>query len=419
MTPPANKVYTPFPDKLGGADEMPRLVKPSTYYGLFDDVHADKAWFQRVNWVHVVIIIGTPVIALAGALVTPLRWQTALWAVMYYIFTGMLGITAGYHRHFAHRAYKATPLLRWILMLAGSGAVQGSIRWWCRDHRVHHRYVDTDKDPYSAPKGWWYSHVGWMLLRQDPSRLGKASIADLDADPMITWQHKYYAFIGLFMGYFFPAIIAGLLWGDWAGGFVYAGCLRLFFVAQSTFLINSLCHSHGTATYSESHTARDSTFTSLLTFGEGLHNYHHTFPSDYRNGYRWYHWDPTKWTIWAFAQLGLAYDLVTFPDEEVEKAELQMHGKELAKKAAAFNWGPDPASLPRMTQKQVRRAVDEEGRKLTILNGYVIDYAGFESDHPGGDKILDAYLAEDATDAFCGEVYAHSSAAANLAATKR
>lgn len=76
--------------------------------------------------------------------------------------------------------------------MLGTGAVQGSLRWWARDHRAHHRYTDTDKDPYNALRGFWYSHIGWMLLKQDPSKIGWASIEDLNQDPWIRWQHKNY-----------------------------------------------------------------------------------------------------------------------------------------------------------------------------------------------------------------------------------
>jgi stearoyl-CoA desaturase (delta-9 desaturase) len=95
---------------------------------------------------------------------TPLRWQTAIWAVIYYFWTG-LGITAGYHRLWAHKSYNASIPLKIFLAAVGGGAVEGSIRWWSRDHRAHHRYTDTTKDPYSVRKGLLYSHFGWMLMK--------------------------------------------------------------------------------------------------------------------------------------------------------------------------------------------------------------------------------------------------------------
>jgi hypothetical protein len=124
-------------------------------------------------------------------------WNNCWW------FVPVLFNEAGYHRLWAHRTYKATLPIRFLLCLAGSGAFEGSIRWWCRDHRAHHRYTDTDrvfdfdfvltkKDPYSARKGIFYSHIGWMLLKQDPKKIGKADISDLNSSRLVRWQHRNY-----------------------------------------------------------------------------------------------------------------------------------------------------------------------------------------------------------------------------------
>jgi stearoyl-CoA desaturase (delta-9 desaturase) len=127
-------------------------------------------WYQHVNWLNVYFIGGIPLIGCIAAAFTPLRWQTALWAVVYYFFTG-LGITAGYHRLWAHKSYNARRPLEFFLALTGGGAVEGSIRWWSRDHRAHHRYTDTSKDPYSVRKGLLYSHLGWMVSYSPPYTL--------------------------------------------------------------------------------------------------------------------------------------------------------------------------------------------------------------------------------------------------------
>lgn len=121
----------------------------------------------------------------------------------------------GYHRLWAHRAYNAKPLLKFVFALVGAGAVQGSIRWWSRGHRAHHRYTDTDKDPYSAHRGLLFSHIGWMLVNRPRNRIGYADVADLEADPIVKWQHKYYPIIAATMAFGFPTLVAGLGWGDW------------------------------------------------------------------------------------------------------------------------------------------------------------------------------------------------------------
>lgn len=137
-----------------------------------------KNWYKHVNWLNVTLIVGIPIYGCIQAWWTPVRWQTAIFAIAYYFMTG-LGITAGYHRLWAHTSYSATFPLRVFLAAVGGGAVEGSVRWWARDHRAHHRYTDTDKDPYSVRKGLLYSHFGWMIMRQNPKRIGRVNISDL------------------------------------------------------------------------------------------------------------------------------------------------------------------------------------------------------------------------------------------------
>jgi stearoyl-CoA desaturase (Delta-9 desaturase) len=198
-------------------------------------------WHHHVNWVNTTGIAIIPFIGLLLAVHTPLRPITFLWAFLYYIPTG-LGITAGYHRLWAHRSYTASLPVQLLLACTGAAAVQGSIRWWSRGHRAHHRYTDTLKDPYNANRGFWYSHMGWMLWKGDPRDVGRADISDLDEDWIVRFQHKHYLPVALAFGIGFPSVVAGLGWGDWWGGAVYAGILRFFFVQQATFCVNSLAH---------------------------------------------------------------------------------------------------------------------------------------------------------------------------------
>ena len=208
--------------------------------------------------------------------------------------------------------------------MVGAGAVEGSIRWWARGHRAHHRYTDTDLDPYNAHKGLLWSHIGWMILK--PRRKpGVADVSDLSTNDIVQWQHRHYLKLVFIMGVIFPTLVAGLGWGDWKGGYVYAGLLRLVFVhhvsvgkgwrtarsclVQSTFCVNSLAHYLGETPFDDKHTPRDHLITALVTFGEGYHNFHHQFPMDYRNAIKWYQYDPTKWLIWVCQQFGLASHL--------------------------------------------------------------------------------------------------------------
>lgn len=252
-------------------------------------------------------------------------WQTLVFAMLYAAATG-IAITAGYHRLFAHRAYKAAWPVRLILMFFGTAAVQGSILEWCTDHRNHHRYTDKEGDPYSVTRGFWYAHIGWIFVL-DPSKRNFDNIKDLNDDAMLRFQHKYFSSLAIFSSAILPVLVCSL-WGDPLGGLFIAGGLRLTMNHHFTFFINSLCHYWGKRTY-ERGTARDNWFISLLTYGEGFHNFHHKFSVDYRNGIRWFHFDPSKWLIFMLAKMKLASQLKRIPKEVILQQSLDMREQQL------------------------------------------------------------------------------------------
>ncbi|KAG0644700.1 hypothetical protein HOY80DRAFT_647486 [Tuber brumale] len=368
--------------------------------------------WQHVNKLNITLIVLVPLLGVWAAFYTPLRTPTLCWAVLYYFWTG-LGITAGYHRLWAHSSYSARLPLKIFLAAAGGGAVEGSIRWWSRDHRAHHRYTDTDKDPYSVRKGLLYSHLGWMILKQNPKRIGRTDISDLNEDPVVVWQHKNYLAVVIFMGLVFPSFVSGFGWGDWVGGFVYAGILRIFFVQQATFCVNSLAHWLGDQPFDDRNSPRDHVITALVTLGEGYHNFHHEFPSDYRNAIEWHQYDPTKWTIWIWKQLGLAYDLKQFRQNEIEKGRLQQQQKKLDRKRTTLDWGVPLEQLPVMEFEEYQEQA-RNGRALVLVAGVVHDISSFINDHPGGKAMINSGIGKDATAIFNGGVYNHSNAAHNL-----
>jgi stearoyl-CoA desaturase (delta-9 desaturase) len=215
-----------------------------------------------------------------------------------------------------------------------------------------------------------------------------------------------------------PTLACGLLFGDYWGGYFVAGVARLVFVHHSTFFVNSLAHWAGDATYTDGHTARNSWITALVTLGEGYHNFHHEFPSDYRNGVEWWQYDPTKVFIYAASCLGLAYNLQLFPAEEIIKGQLQMNQKALAARMERLYWGPDPGALKVLTQKEFEAGV-ERGEAWMVIDGFVCDCAKWGASHPGGEGYIKSWVGKDATAAFKGETYKHSNAAQNVAATLR
>ena len=246
-----------------------------------------------------------------------------VYGMLFFYFLAGLSITAGYHRLFSHRAYEASAPVRLFFLLFGASAFQNSVLKWGADHRVHHNKVDTDEDPYNINEGFFFAHMGWVMLKQN-ARCHEKYVRDLQKDPLVMWQHKYYVYIAVAVGMLLPTLVGGLFFGSYLGGFALGGLAKIVLIHHCTFFINSLCHCVGTTPYTKSNSAKDSWYVALLTFGEGYHNFHHYFQTDYRNGVRWYQFDPTKWLIKSLEQVGLARKLRVTPLEKILSARLQM-----------------------------------------------------------------------------------------------
>lgn len=290
---------------------------------------------KQIEWPVALFLVVNPIVA---AIMTPVyfyffgfQWQILAFALVFAAATN-LSITAGYHRHFSHRSYDAHPFAKLIFLLIGASAFQGSALKWSSDHRRHHTHIDGEKDPYNINEGFWHAHMGWLFFKNTVAQ--KIHAPDLEKDRLVVLQDKYYVLISLFMGFVVPTLIGWSL-GSALGGFVIAGSLRIALTQQSTFFVNSLCHTLGKQTYSKEISARDSWFVAILTHGEGYHNFHHKFQIDYRNGIKWYHWDPTKWVIRSLNYLGLASKLKQISNAEILKARLQAEASVMTQRGFA------------------------------------------------------------------------------------
>ncbi len=291
----------------------------------------------KINWLNTLFLIGMPIISVIGIVYHwlyfgPPGWTEAIVFFAMYYACG-LSITAGYHRLFAHRSHKAAWPLVFLYAFFGAGAFQNSIIEWSSDHRNHHKFVDTDKDPYSASRGFFYSHMGWIMIEEDMFINDFSNIKDLDQSAIIKWQHRNIFVIGGVSGWILPALIGFALGGipTAVGCLVYGGFLRTVFVHHGTFLINSAAHIWGTQPYSDGNSSKDSFWLAFFTFGEGYHNFHHQFQADYRNGIKWYQFDPTKWWIKTLSLIGITSDLKRTPVHSIEVSKLDMKYKKSAR----------------------------------------------------------------------------------------
>lgn len=297
----------------------------------------------KINWLNTVFLLSTPLLALAGVI---LHWNllsapglTEFLVFIVFYFACGLSITVGYHRLFSHRSHDASWPLVLFYSIFGAGAFQNSILEWCSDHRNHHKSTDTENDPYSASKGFWYSHMGWVMIEEENFQNDFSNVKDLQSSKIIMWQHRNIFLIGAISGIILPALIGFLIGGiaTGVGCLVWGGLVRTVFVHHGTFLINSAAHIWGTQPYSEENSSRDSFWLAFLTFGEGYHNFHHTFQADYRNGHKWYHVDPSKWWITSFNLLGLKSNLKSTPKHSIEAAKIDIKSKKAFSKLESRN----------------------------------------------------------------------------------
>ena len=313
---------------------------------------------KELIWINIIFFAVTTLVGVIGAPVYMLRRGVApsewMLFLFYIIATGM-SITVGYHRLFAHRTFKANPLVDFLVLFFGAAAFEQSALKWASQHRDHHRFVDTERDPYSIKKGFFYAHIGWLMFWSHPIRYENAR--DLQQNRMLMHQHRQYHLWALGAGIFLPALI-GALTGHLLGALILTVCLRLTVVYHSTFCINSVCHMFGKATYDIHSTAKDHWFVALLTFGEGYHNFHHHFPGDYRNAVRWYQWDPSKWAIFSLKCFGLAHDLKRVSEFRILEAKLAAQNQRARDwidiKARGFH-GADIRQKLEIGYKEIRR----------------------------------------------------------------
>ena len=334
------------------------------------------SWFIAgfIIFYHVLLLIGLPFYFYNYSPSLSL----ILISVALFFLTG-LSITVGYHRYYSHRTFKPNKFVEMALLFFGTLAIEGSVIRWSYNHRLHHRFTDSEEDPHSIKKGFWYAHMIWLF--EKPKPIDKKVIPDLINNKILLFQDKHFRVLATVLNLAMCFLI-GYLLDDFVGAFFIASWLRIFLVHHVTWFINSLAHTWGEKTFSREESAVDNYVVSLLTFGEGYHNYHHVFSSDYRNGTRWYHFDPSKWIIWTLSKIGLAKDLKKIDSISVKRFSVLEDRKYLLQKISSFS------SEKESMEQRINQLSDRVIKRLEEIRKLAGEYRNIKKTQYG-DKILE------------------------------
>lgn len=409
----------------------------------------------------------------------PQNTKTRWFCVIYYHIT-MLAFTAGYHKYYAHSTFRIrSPLLHLYFTIFGSSLGLGPVRVWAAMHRAHHQFTDdVDRDPYSIKRGFLWAHWGWLLKKPKTTAFykdfieqefpfvngenelsNKATFGSLDLTESdlqlgeleetyevkvkdtkarqletlqwVTWQERCYFVLFLVTTFILPALFAVYYCKDtWVNGLLYPGVLRMFVCQQLVFSTESICHAkwlHVTIPvqpFNDKNTLVNchNPLITLLTFGQATQNYHHEFPHDYRISSLVWSFDPTKWFIWTLSQFRLLDEICKTPSDLVMQLKIQQQQHVLNHMKSQLNWGTPLSKLPMIKAKEFNklcREASSQDRIYIVIQNVIHDISPFMDQHPGGLALLQASHGKDATKAFYGGVYGHSTAAVNLLATMR
>uniref|UniRef100_A0A8C9EH81 stearoyl-CoA 9-desaturase n=1 Tax=Pavo cristatus TaxID=9049 RepID=A0A8C9EH81_PAVCR len=282
---------------------------------LFDETYREKEGPKpplRYVWRNIILMSLLHLGAIIGLTLIPsAKIQTLAWAILCFVLSA-LGITAGSHRLWSHRSYKATLPLRIFLTIVNSMAFQNDIYEWARDHRVHHKFSETDADPHNAMRGFFFSHIGWLLVRKHPDVIEKGQkldLSDLKADKVVMFQRRYYKPSVVLLCFTLPTLVPWYFWDESIIiSFFIPAILRYALGLNATWLVNSAAHMFGNRPYDQNINPRENPLVSVGALGEGFHNYHHTFPYDYSTSEFGWRFNLTTAFIDFMCFLGLASD---------------------------------------------------------------------------------------------------------------
>lgn len=434
-----------------------------------------RDFLKRINYHHTFTAVVLPAAALIymfeyQVALVPANIRTLIFSVVYFNLT-MLAFSAGYHKCFTHNSFR--PRFRVVLAafaVLGAGVGLGSIRWWASLHRAHHQFTDdTEKDPFSIKRGFFWAHWGWLVKKpklvsfydefieqEFPTSANRNLVREvkklqgietddfeyeaedlthqnytLETHSLILWQDKAYEVLFVLSGLLLPAVITRYYCHDtWINGLLYPGVIRMFLCQQCMLSTESVCHFRAiqvtipTQPFNDKNSSINcnNPLVSFLTYGQAKQNYHHEFPHDYRGLSSMFAFDPTKWFIWTLSQLYLVEDLHRTPKDLIMQLQIQQQQEAINRMKSLLNWGTPISKLPVISAREFNQLVQSpknSDRMYIVIQQIIHDVTPFMDQHPGGVPLLKASRGKDATRAFYGGVYGHSTAAVNLLATMR
>lgn len=240
-------------------------------------------------------------------------WSALAVAIALHWLTGSIGICLAYHRLLTHRSFKVPKWLEYVVATIGALAIEGGPIFWVAGHRIHHLHTeDIVHDPYSAKRGFWWSHMQWMLYPRDEHfdyGFYKKYAPDLAKDGYYRWLDRYFLTLQL------PVALILYALGGWPF-VIYGVFVRVVALWHCTWLINSASHAFGYRTFDDADdNSRNLWWAGILAYGEGWHNNHHAYPNMAKAGLKWWEIDMTWWAIQALRAVGLAKKVVLPPQE--------------------------------------------------------------------------------------------------------
>ncbi len=282
---------------------------------LNSNVNSPKAT-SEINWMIIVFFAIVHLLALLAPWY--FSWSALGMTLLLHWLLGSIGICLGYHRLLSHRSFQVPRFLEYAIAILGALALQGGPIFWVAGHRLHHAYTeDVEKDPYSAKKGFWWSHILWMIYPRKEFfnyEQYQRYAPDLVRQSFYRFLNRYYILLQVPLGIFL------YLLGGWSF-VIYGVFLRVVLLWHSTWFINSVTHVWGYRTFQTQDNSRNLWWAAIFTYGEGWHNNHHAYPNVAKAGWRWWEIDVTWWVIWVLKTLGLATKVILPPASAIHNSD--------------------------------------------------------------------------------------------------